>query len=159
MSQPRSLLPGLTEAIIQQHAGSTVFSRGEVYARQDVVTALVLRGNTLTAAVHGSEYEPYRVLVHFDNGDLTNLDCTCPVVGHTNPAQGLAGRNDHPVGRSVPCRRPYRRQRECRKDHAAPYHPSRRKRRPAYRVQRRCARCRQPHARLIACHGRNQSGL
>jgi len=81
MIQPRSLLPGLTEAIIRQNAGSTVFSRGEAYARQNVVIALVLRGNTLTAAVQGSEYEPYRVLMRFDNSGLTKANCTCSFEG------------------------------------------------------------------------------
>lgn len=79
MSESRiPLVPGLTEAVIHQRAGSTIVSRGEAYMRQNAVADVVLRGEMLTAAVHGSEYEPYQVIVRFDAGGVTNTECSCP---------------------------------------------------------------------------------
>ena len=55
------------------------FSRGEGYYRDGAVDYITRRGDTITAEVQGSDYEPYEVVVtlHPDGG-IRSADCTCP---------------------------------------------------------------------------------
>jgi uncharacterized Zn finger protein len=71
-------IPLLSEAAIRQQATAESFRRGENYYRQGAVGSLVQRGNVLQAEVEGSQYEPYRVHITFDEGGITSADCSCP---------------------------------------------------------------------------------
>jgi uncharacterized Zn finger protein len=42
------------------------------------VVSLIQRGNVVEAAVEGSQYEPYRVRITFDEGGVTSTICSCP---------------------------------------------------------------------------------
>ena len=71
-------MPNFTESTIAQNATSRSYSRGEDYAYSGAVDALVLRGNSLEAEVQGSQYEPYRVQLTFDEVGITDAYCSCP---------------------------------------------------------------------------------
>ncbi len=71
-------LPRLTEALIRQNATSQSFERGMSYYRNGAVRSVVRRGQEITAEVEGSEYEPYRVRIVFDDAGIRKATCTCP---------------------------------------------------------------------------------
>ncbi len=71
-------IPSLSEAAIRQQATAESFRRGESYYRQGAVVSLVQRGSVLQAEVEGSQYEPYRVHVTYDEGGITSAACSCP---------------------------------------------------------------------------------
>jgi uncharacterized Zn finger protein len=68
----------ISEAAIRQQATDESFRRGEDYYWRGAVISLVQRGDVLQSEVEGSQYEPYRVRVTFDEGGVTGADCTCP---------------------------------------------------------------------------------
>jgi len=72
------MIPGLTEATIRSYAWEQSFERGRVYYLNDSVSAVQQRGDMIEAAVRGSEYEPYYVLLRFDQSGITEATCTCP---------------------------------------------------------------------------------
>lgn len=71
-------LPGLSEAIIRQHASDDSFGRGQAYLSDGAVVSLRQRGATLEAQVEGREPESYRVRCTFDDAGITAATCTCP---------------------------------------------------------------------------------
>jgi uncharacterized Zn finger protein len=71
-------VPFLSEAAIRQQATAESFRRGEDYYRRGAVVSVVQRGNTIQSEVEGSQYEPYRVRVTFDEGGITSAVCDCP---------------------------------------------------------------------------------
>jgi uncharacterized Zn finger protein len=71
-------IPSFSEATIRGQATAESFRRGENYHQQGAVVSLVQRGTVLQAEVEGSQYEPYRVRVAFDEGGITSADCSCP---------------------------------------------------------------------------------
>jgi uncharacterized Zn finger protein len=72
-------LSDINEAMIRQEAGSPeVFQRGENYRRDGAVEKATLRGDTLTAEVEGSEYNPYRITVRLGKTTIQSAECTCP---------------------------------------------------------------------------------
>jgi len=71
-------LPSISEATIRQQATAESFRRGENYYQGGAVISLVQRGNMLQAEVEGSQYEPYRVSITFDEGGITSAVCDCP---------------------------------------------------------------------------------
>ena len=71
-------VPGLDEGSIRQHANAESFQRGQDYYRNGTVLSLVQRDDVLQAEVEGSQYDPYRVRVVFDQGGITETTCTCP---------------------------------------------------------------------------------
>lgn len=71
-------IPTFSEAAIRQQSTAQSFRRGEDYYWRGAVGSLVQRGNALQAEVEGSQYEPYRVHVTFDEGGITSADCSCP---------------------------------------------------------------------------------
>lgn len=71
-------IPKLTKAFIREHATSQSYQRGESYYQGGAVSALIQRGNTLNAEVEGSEYQPYRISISFDQGGITAANCSCP---------------------------------------------------------------------------------
>jgi len=72
------IIPSISEAAIRRQATARSFSRGESYYQAGAVVSLVQRGNVLQAEVEGSQYEPYRVQVTFDEGGITGAVCDCP---------------------------------------------------------------------------------
>jgi uncharacterized Zn finger protein len=71
-------IPVFSEAAIRQQATAQSFQRGEDYYLEGRVVSLVQRGDALQAEVEGSQYRPYRVRVHFDQGGITEATCSCP---------------------------------------------------------------------------------
>ncbi len=71
-------LPKFTEGMIRQYASDQSFRRGEAYYNSGSVLSLVVRGDVIQAEVEGSQYSPYRVLITFDVGGITNALCDCP---------------------------------------------------------------------------------
>jgi uncharacterized Zn finger protein len=71
-------IPGLSEGSIRQQAAADSFRRGQEYYCSGAVVSLVRRGHVLRAEVEGSQYEPYRVRVTFDQGGITEATCSCP---------------------------------------------------------------------------------
>ncbi|MBI2940015.1 MAG: SWIM zinc finger domain-containing protein [Chloroflexi bacterium] len=71
-------LPGVTEATIRQHASEESFRRGESYYAEGAVASLGRRGDALSAAVWGSQPEPYRVAIAFDQSGIVSAACDCP---------------------------------------------------------------------------------
>jgi len=72
------MAPSISETTIRHHATSNSFSRGEDYYHRGAVTDLAQRGNTICAAVEGSEVAPYRNSLQFDSGGIMAVRCTCP---------------------------------------------------------------------------------
>jgi uncharacterized Zn finger protein len=71
-------IPTFSEAAIRQRATAESFRRGQSYRRRGTVTSLVQRGGVVEAEVEGSQYEPYRVRITFDEGGVTGAGCDCP---------------------------------------------------------------------------------
>jgi uncharacterized Zn finger protein len=71
-------VPSLSEAAIRRQTTAESFRRGENYYRRGAVISLVRRGDELQSEVEGSQYEPYRVRVTFDEGGVTSAACDCP---------------------------------------------------------------------------------
>ena len=72
------MIPKLSEATIRRYATAQSFDRGQSYFGNGSVASLIQRGTVLSANVEGSEAEPYRIQVHFDEGGITSANCTCP---------------------------------------------------------------------------------
>ena len=68
----------LTERTIQGLTSGESFQRGKAYFRDGAVSSLVLRADTLTADVEGSEYDPYKVTIKLHDGGVADADCGCP---------------------------------------------------------------------------------
>lgn len=66
------------EAAIRNLADPKVIERGRAVVRSGAVSDLVRRGDRLTAAVAGSEDEPYRVTIRLKDRDVADYRCTCP---------------------------------------------------------------------------------
>lgn len=67
-----------TEATMRRYADSQSLQRGLEYYHEGAVDNLIVRGNTLSAEVEGSEPEPYTVQITFGPGDKVIAECTCP---------------------------------------------------------------------------------
>jgi uncharacterized Zn finger protein len=66
------------EKTIRALASRESFERGRDYWRRGAVSALVRRGDELTAEVEGSDIEPYRVTIRLHDGGVAAARCTCP---------------------------------------------------------------------------------
>ncbi len=71
-------IPSISEAVIRRQSTPESFSRGERYYGEGAVVSLVQRANVVHAEVEGSQYEPYRVRVTFDEGGIIGAVCDCP---------------------------------------------------------------------------------
>lgn len=71
-------IPKLSKTFIREHSSSQSYERGEAYYQGGAVSSLILRGNTLNGEVEGSEYQPYRVSLSFDDGGIRGANCSCP---------------------------------------------------------------------------------
>ena len=65
-----ALDPTLTEAAVRDLARPQSYDRGENYYDEGAVVEISRRGETLRAAVEGSQYEPYEVRIDLDDGTL-----------------------------------------------------------------------------------------
>lgn len=70
-------IPKISDATLRRNANIRSFERGEGYYRAGAVTALTQRGNLIQADVEGTEVQPYQVTLHFDQGGITSVYCTC----------------------------------------------------------------------------------
>ncbi|WP_240150112.1 SWIM zinc finger domain-containing protein [Haloarcula sp. JP-Z28] len=68
----------LTEAAVRDLARSQSYDRGENYYDEGAVVELVRRGETIRAAVEGSQYEPYQVRIELDETGVVDTACSCP---------------------------------------------------------------------------------
>ncbi len=67
----------ISESVIRHNANAKSFQRGESCYRMGSVLSVIQRGDEIQAEVQGSEEQPYRVTIGFDNDGLTAI-CTCP---------------------------------------------------------------------------------
>jgi uncharacterized Zn finger protein len=70
-------IPPISEAIIRHNSNASSYSRGQEYYGRGAVIDLKKRGNTIQAAVEGSEIKPYQVSINFDEGGITSTCCSC----------------------------------------------------------------------------------
>ena len=70
--------PTLTEAAVRDLARPQSYDRGENYYDQGDVVELVRRGETIRAAIEGSQYEPYQVRIELDETGVVDTACSCP---------------------------------------------------------------------------------
>lgn len=70
-------IPKFTENTIRYNTTPKSLERGEACYLNRTIDAITLRGNILQAKVEGSESQPYRVRIGFENQGFTELTCTC----------------------------------------------------------------------------------
>lgn len=70
-------IANLDEATLRYHTTAKSFQRGETYYRKGAVIDLCQRGNCLCGEVAGNNTEPYQVIIQFDDGEITEVQCTC----------------------------------------------------------------------------------
>jgi uncharacterized Zn finger protein len=73
-----ALDPTLTEAAVRELARPQSYDRGENYYDEGAVVEIIRRGETLRAAVEGSQYEPYQVRIDLDETGVVDTACSCP---------------------------------------------------------------------------------
>jgi uncharacterized Zn finger protein len=71
-------IPNLSEKVLRRNTNAKSFERGRDYYQSGAVFGLTQRGDSLYGEVEGSELEPYRVQLEFDDDGLTSTHCTCP---------------------------------------------------------------------------------
>src|SRR2546423_9504779 len=69
---------GLNDAMIRNMATSESYRRGVDYYHGGMVGPLTRRGETVEAAVQGSQYAPYTVTITFPPDGTIDAACTCP---------------------------------------------------------------------------------
>jgi len=70
--------PTLTETVVRELARPQSYDRGENYYDEGAVVELVRRGETIRAAVEGSQYEPYQVRIDLEETGVVDTACSCP---------------------------------------------------------------------------------
>jgi uncharacterized Zn finger protein len=74
--------PSLAEGTVRRRATAASWQRGVNYFESGAVSNAVWREGTLTAQVEGSEIEPYRVHIRFnEQGTIREAFCSCPYEG------------------------------------------------------------------------------
>lgn len=71
-------LTNINDALIAARFEAKILGRGDDYYQNGAVSDAVLRGDSLTAEVEGSEYDPYHVRVTLGSDDIADASCTCP---------------------------------------------------------------------------------
>jgi uncharacterized Zn finger protein len=64
--------------MIMTYATEQSYHRGEEYASEGAVMQVIQRGNSISAFVEGSEYDPYEVQITFTPTTILSASCTCP---------------------------------------------------------------------------------
>ncbi len=75
-------IPTITEEDVRDFVGEGSFQRGQKYFRDNRIFDTRRAGMALKAKCEGSRSTPYRVEVTFDNTDIVDTDCSCPVGGY-----------------------------------------------------------------------------
>jgi uncharacterized Zn finger protein len=70
--------PTLTEAAVRDLSRPQSYDRGTNYHDEGAVVDIVQRGETIRAAVEGSQYEPYKVRIDLDETGVVDTRCSCP---------------------------------------------------------------------------------
>lgn len=70
--------PAITEKTIRTLVDAKIFARGVEYYHSGMVSGLTLRGNTLTADVHGSDFAPYEIRIDLHGDGIGYAQCSCP---------------------------------------------------------------------------------
>jgi uncharacterized Zn finger protein len=70
--------PTLTEAAVRDLSRPQSYDRGTNYHDEGAVVDIVQRGETIRAAVEGSQYEPYEVRIDLDETGVVDTRCSCP---------------------------------------------------------------------------------
>nr|WP_244621448.1 SWIM zinc finger family protein [Haloarcula marismortui] len=70
--------PTLTEAAVRDLARPQSYDRGENYYDKGAVVEIARRGETIRAAVEGSQYKPYQVRIELDETGVVDTACSCP---------------------------------------------------------------------------------
>ena len=70
--------PTLTEATVRELSRTQSYDRGQSYYEQGAVGDLIRRGETIRADVEGSQYQPYRATIEFDDAGVAQTNCSCP---------------------------------------------------------------------------------
>lgn len=71
--------PVLKPKAIKAYFDTTTYERGRSYAEEGAVKSLRWIGATLEARVQGSDVKPYVVRVEFEDGDIEETQCSCPM--------------------------------------------------------------------------------
>lgn len=74
-------IPTITEQDIRSHVGDTSFQRGQQYFRNGAIFNARRQGRTLKARCEGSRSEAYHVEVTFDEENIVDTNCSCPIGG------------------------------------------------------------------------------
>ena len=80
----------LNEELIRTLVGGQNFDLGLSYYRQGAVRDTFRQGDILSAAVEGSQYEPYTVQVILAEGGIGVLHCSCPFAAETSTCKHSA---------------------------------------------------------------------
>ena len=72
-------IPSIDEAEIRERVGAQSFQRGRAYATQGAIFGARRQGSTLKASCTGSYGNAYRLHVTFDDEDIAEAQCSCPV--------------------------------------------------------------------------------
>lgn len=72
-------IPTLTEQDIRTLVGEQSFQRGQRYFGSDAIFDTRREGMSLKARCQGSRSAAYRVEVTFNNTEITDTDCSCPI--------------------------------------------------------------------------------
>ena len=67
----------LTERDIKSRTTSKVFARGQDYYRDNAISQMVKRGDSIEGLCQGSYPEPYRVTVSINDSGILHTNCTC----------------------------------------------------------------------------------
>ena len=70
--------PTLTEATVRDLSRPQSYDRGKNYYDEGALADVVRRGETIRAAVKGSQYEPYQVRIDLSETGIVNTMCSCP---------------------------------------------------------------------------------
>jgi len=77
-----STIPTVTEQTICDLVGEQSFQRGQRYFQSDALFDMQWQGMTLKARCQGSRSTAYRVNVTFNDAEITEAGCSCPIRGY-----------------------------------------------------------------------------
>jgi uncharacterized Zn finger protein len=75
-------IPSITEEEVCNLVGEGSFQRGQRYFREERIFDTQRAGMTIKAKCEGSRSTPYSVEVMFDDTDIADTDCSCPIGGY-----------------------------------------------------------------------------
>jgi uncharacterized Zn finger protein len=69
----------LDKEVIKNYVGLSSFQKGEAYERNRAIKLGKIKNNVITALCQGNEFDPYKVELIFDNQEIKQSYCSCPV--------------------------------------------------------------------------------